>query len=37
LYRYILAVRKMPAVRESVHALLPPDLKRKRETTLNLG
>lgn len=33
----LLAVRKIPAVRESVHALLPPDLKRKRQTTLHMG
>ena len=34
----LLAVRKIPAVKESVYALLPSDLKRKRQTTLhNVG
>ena len=35
----LLAVRRLPAVKESVHALLPSDLKRKRQTTLvnNIG
>ena len=35
----LLAVRKIPAVKESVHALLPPDVKRKKQTTLlhNVG